>query len=140
MPSTNYSLSMRSTIWISHFKRLLDSKERTRLQQLSLSNQTIKNVYTLNYLGCNVSFDSCQNIKYKTHRFMHMCGKIQGTFRNKTWKQIKIYWMMVMSILLYSSEILVIMMKNRSLIQAYKMRFLRSIMSITRVYRIQFCN
>lgn len=102
--------------------------------KLSLNNQPIEQIHNFNYSGCGVSVDSSQDHQVWMQVFQHTCSIIWRTFKSKAWRetQMKFCWTMAMHVILYCSETWV-MKKNRALIQACKMRFVRSKMDIKRV-------
>lgn len=104
-----------------------------------INNTLIKQVNQFKFLGYTLSPFEEVDVKQKTEIFNRMCGTITRTLKNKARKEtmLKFYKTMAVPAGLYGAESWVLTNRDRSRIQASEMRFLRSVMGVTRMDRIR---
>ena len=102
--------------------------------KLVVNNTTIRQVKQFKFLGCKLSPFLEADIKHKTETFNRICGTISRTLKNRARKETKLKFYKTMAIPagLYGAESWVLTSKDKNRIQASEMRFLRSVVGVTR--------
>lgn len=107
--------------------------------KLVLDNNIIEQVNTFKFLGSSISYIKEVDIGNKVESFSKICGTIKRTLKNKVRKDtmIKFYKTMAVPAALYSSETWTMTSRDKSRLQAAEMRFLRSVLGVTKRDRIR---
>ena len=81
--------------------------------------------------GYSVSYNACNDVVNKLHKFNLMCGTIRRTLKSGSkGTRLKFYKVMALFTLLYGSENWTLTKGQASPIQAAEMRFLRHVQGI----------
>ena len=74
--------------------------------KIIIKDETLEQVGQFTYLGCSISYQFSNNVKFKLAKFLHLIGTIKRTIFKKvrTESILKIYNTLVLPTFLYGSE------------------------------------
>ena len=92
--------------------------------KIVIDGTVLEQVSNFEYLGYSVSYNACNDVVNKLHKFNLMCGTIRRTLKSASkGTRLKFYKMMALPTLLYGSENWTLIKGQASGIQASEMRF-----------------
>jgi hypothetical protein len=102
--------------------------------KICISNKTLEQVNTFNYLGCTLCYEDEKDMPAKISKFVKMIGVIDQVFKPSLVQQhtrLNIYRTLARPVLVYGSEAWTIRKADEKILQAAEMKFMRKTAGLT---------